>query len=99
MPLAGIGIILLHSRLTTGLCAGSNCSYLPVPGFFVAAWKSFLLHKGVVVINGDLGDVSRVSTEVTEEVIVTAVEAGASARRVIQFFVIALTIAAVVFVV
>ena len=74
--------------------------FLPASArFFVAAWKSFLLHKGVIVINGDLGDVSRDSTEVTEEVIVTAVEAGASARRVIQFFVIALAIAAVVFVV
>jgi hypothetical protein len=37
-----------------------------------------------MVINGVLSDVTRVSTEVTDEVIVTAVEAGESARKVVQ---------------
>jgi hypothetical protein len=37
-----------------------------------------------MVINGVLSDVTRVSTEVTDEVIVTAVEAGESARKVAQ---------------
>ena len=50
----------------------------------VAAWKAFLCYKGVMVINGVLSDVTRVSTEVTDEVIVTAVEAGESARKVAQ---------------
>jgi len=51
----------------------------------------------MVVINGVLGDVSRVSTEVTDEVIVTAVEAGASARRTIQFLAVVFVRAAVGF--
>jgi hypothetical protein len=50
----------------------------------VAAWKAFLCYKGVVVINGVLSDVTHVSTEVTDEVIVTAVEAGESARKVVH---------------
>jgi len=41
-----------------------------------------------MVINGVLSDATRVSNEVTEEVIVTAVEAGESVRRVVQFLVL-----------
>jgi len=63
--------------------------FLPAgAGVVVAAWKAFFCYKGVMVINGMLSDVTRVSNEVTEEVIVTAVEAGESVRRVVQILIL-----------
>ena len=60
----------------------------------VAAWKAFFCYKGVMVINGVLSDVTRVSNEVTEEVIVTAVEAGESVRWVLQTLILVIAVMA-----